>query len=362
MSKMRIAIIGPAHPYKGGIAQHTTELAHRLSAAGHEVEIISWRTQYPFFYPGEQFVPSNKPEVPSHQGTRRVLSWRNPAGWGRWGRRLRSFDRIILVWWVPTFQGPPYLSMLKTLGSRRPPVTIICHNVLPHAPRLGDRILTKAVLRRCDRIIVHSRSQAELAEQLSGKPPVMADLPLVLLDVPKRSPSKQLSKHLLFFGYVRQYKGLDILLEALAKVPGVTLTVAGEVWGNPKRYESLIKRLRLQRRVTLRNGYVPADDLADYIAGADAVVLPYKSGTASWNVHLAHAYGTPVIATRVGSLPAQVHDGVDGLLCDPGDPGSLTKAIKRFYEPGVAKKLRQGIPEIPVDRDWQRYVEAVIAD
>ncbi|HXE10327.1 MAG TPA: glycosyltransferase [Verrucomicrobiae bacterium] len=357
---MRIAIIGPAHPYKGGIAQHTTELAHRLSGAGHEVEIISWRTQYPFFYPGEQFVPQNKPELPTHPGTKRVLSWRNPAGWGRWGRRLRSFDQLIFIWWVPTFQGPVYWGMLRALGRQRPPVTVICHNVLPHEPRPGDRTFARAVLRRCERVIVHSESQAELAEHLSGKSPILADLPLVMLDAPKRAVTRRLSKNLLLFGFVRPYKGLDVLLEALTKTPDITLTVAGEFWGGPKPYEQLIKRLRLQRRVTLRDGYVPADDLADYIAGADAVVLPYKSGTASWNVHLAHAYGTPVIATRVGSLPVQVHDGVDGLLCEPGDATSLAEAINRFYKRGVAKKLQEGVPEIPVDKDWERYLQAVI--
>lgn len=359
---MRIAIIGPAHPYKGGIAQHTTELAHRLEAAGHDVELISWRTQYPFFYPGEQFVPNNKPELPPHTSTKRVLSWRNPVGWGKWGRHLRGYDRLIFIWWVPTFQGPVYWGMLRALGKQRPPVTIICHNVLPHEPRPGDRALARAVLRRSDKVIVHSKSQAELAEKLTKKPPVMVALPMVLFDVPKQKAAVTVRKHLVFFGFVRPYKGLDILLEALSKVPDVSLTVAGEFWGGSKQYEQRIKHLHLQRRVTLRNGYVPADDLAEYIAGADAVVLPYISGTASWNVHLAHAYGTPVIATKVGSLASQVHDGTDGLLCKPGNTASLAEAIRHFYEPGIAKKLRQGVPKVPIDTDWRRYINAVIAE
>src|SRR6185312_1575072 len=117
---MKIALVGPTHPYKGGIVLHTTELAHRLTKAGHTVEILSWRTQYPFFYPGTQFVPGNKPESPPFPHVKRILSWRNPLGWWRQGRHLRSFDEVIFVWWVPTIQGPVYLSLLRALGKRGP--------------------------------------------------------------------------------------------------------------------------------------------------------------------------------------------------------------------------------------------------
>jgi glycosyltransferase involved in cell wall biosynthesis len=355
---MRIAIIGPAHPYKGGIAQHTTELAHRLSAAGNEVEIISWRTQYPFFYPGQQFV--EQPELPEHHGTQRVLSWRNPAGWARRGRRLRSYDRIIFVWWVPTIQGPVYYGMLRALGKQRPPATIICHNVLPHEPRPGDRRLARAVLRRCEQVIVHSPAQAELAARLAGKPPVMLPLPLPLLKSVKIPARKSVRRELLFFGFVRPYKGVDVLLRALARIPHVKLTIAGEIWGDPKAYKKLIQELGIGRRVALREGYVPANELAELIVGADAVVLPYKSGTGSWNVQMAHAYGTPVIATRTGSLATDIRDGIDGLLCAPGDIESLAAAIKLFYGQGVAQKLRENVPMISADNDWNRYVLAIV--
>jgi glycosyltransferase involved in cell wall biosynthesis len=357
---MRIAIIGPAHPYKGGIAQHTTELAHRLTAAGHEVEIISWRTQYPFFYPGQQFV--QEPELPEHPGTRRVLSWRNPVGWGKWGRRLRSFDRIVFVWWVPTIQGPVYWGMLRALGKKRPPAVIICHNVLPHEPRPGDRRLARAVLGRCEQIIVHSEAQAKLAGGLVGTPVTTVELPLPLLKSIKKTSKKAVSRELLFFGFVRPYKGVDVLLQALAAVPDVHLTIAGEIWGDPKNYTDLIDKLGLQDRVTLHNGYVPANKLAALVAQADAVVLPYTSGTASWNVSMAHAYGTPVIATSVGSLGTQVRNEVDGLLCEPNNVEALAQAIKHFYEPEVAKRLQQAVPEVPTEASWQRYVQAVTGD
>lgn len=361
---MRIAIIGPAHPYKGGIVQHTTELAHRLSAAGHSVDIISWHRQYPFFYPGQQFV--DEPELPEHQGNKRVLSWRNPLTWTRWGRRLRGYDRIVLVWWVPTIQGPVYLSMLRALrgrGKKRPHITLICHNVLPHEPRLGDRRLAAAVLKRSDRIIVHSQTQYDLATELAGdKNIVQINLPLPLLKGIKRRPEGKLDHKLLFFGFVRPYKGVDVLLKALAEVPDISLTISGEIWGDADVYVDLINKLQLGNRVTLKDGYVPANDLAELIAQTDAVVLPYRSGTASWNVSMAHAYGTPVIACDVGSLGSQIRDGVDGLLCPPDDPKALATVIKRFYEPGVAEKLRKNVPQVPVEAEWQQYVQTVTSD
>ncbi len=362
VGKMRIAIVGPTHPYKGGIVQHTTELAHRLTQAGHDVEIISWRTQYPFFYPGAQFVADNKPELPLHAGSKRVLSWKNPAGWARWGRHLRHFDRLIFVWWVPTIQGPVYLGMLSALGRKRPPLTLICHNVLPHEPRPGDRQLARRVLKKCELVVVHTGAQAQLASDLGARTVHTADLPLSLLKRPSDKIGKSAAGQLLFFGFVRPYKGVDVLLQALASLPEVRLTIAGEFWDDVRMYQRLIEELGLQKRVRILNGYIPAGDLAALISQADAVVLPYKEGTASWNVSLAHAYGTPVIATTAGSLGSQVRDGIDGFVCEPNNVTALANTMQRFYEPGVAKRLRKNIPPTTTDEDWALYVTACTRD
>jgi glycosyltransferase involved in cell wall biosynthesis len=358
---MKIALVGPTHPYKGGIVLHTTELAHRLTKAGHSVEIVSWRTQYPFFYPGTQFVPGNKPELPPFPQVKRVLSWKNPFGWWQWGRHLRSFDEVVFAWWVPTIQGPVYLSLLRALGKHRPRTAIICHNVLPHEPRAGDKWLARAVLSRADQVIVHTDEQAEIARHLTQTPVRVIKLPFSLPPVPPRSQTlgARLTRHLLFFGLVRPYKGLDVLLRALVNIPEVRLTVAGEFWGSITQYEALVEELHLKERVELRNEYISADDLAALLSACDAVVLPYRQGTATWNTTLAFSYGAPVIATTAGSLASQVRDGVDGVFCRPDDVESLTRAIQRFYEPGVAKKLRAGVPKVTTDADWDAYVEAV---
>ncbi|MFD0851275.1 glycosyltransferase, partial [Actinomadura adrarensis] len=155
-----------------------------------------------------------------------------------------------------------------------------------------------------------------------------AHLPVSRSDVQSSGDAVGLRNRLLFFGMVRHYKGLDVLLRALDAGPeDVSLTVAGEFWGGVDEMRALIRELGLGERIDLRPGYVPAADVPGLFADADALVLPYRSATASQNVWMAHEYGLPVIATRVGGFPDQVRDGVDGLICEPGDVGSLTDAL-----------------------------------
>jgi glycosyltransferase involved in cell wall biosynthesis len=358
---MKIVIVGPAHPYKGGIAQHTTVLANRLADAGHEVELISWKTQYPFFYPGEQFVQNDKPEVPPFAYTKRLLSWKRPDGWLRWGRQLRRFDRVILVWWVPTIQGPVYATMLRAMGKRGPAVTVICHNVLPHEGRPGDKRLTREVFGRASKLIVHSPAQAKLAASITRTTVRELTLPMTVVPLPRKLPPKtRLDRQLLFFGFIRPYKGLDVLFKALAKTPDIKLIVAGEFWSNEQEYLDMIQELDLTQRVRIISGYVPSDELATLIAKSDAVVLPYREGTGSWNVSMAHAYGTPVIATSAGTLASQVRDGVDGLVCKPDDVDDLHKVIKAFYADDLGLQLRRQVSPVSSEHDWQNYTQGVI--
>lgn len=361
---MKIAIVGPTHPYKGGIAQHTTQLAHHLSAAGNDVEIISWRSQYPFFYPGQQFVTDGVPEMPVFDQTQRVLSWKNPIGWLTQARKLRRFDKVIFVWWVPSIQGPVYLTMLKALGKNRPETIVLCHNIVSHSASPIDRLLTKQVFKNADRLIVHTPALAEQANQLTIAPITVASMPAHLPGQPKVQPTDgRLKHHMLFFGLVRHYKGVDVLINALAKLPDIKLTIAGEMWGKQEdNLRQLITSLKLEQRVKLLSGYVAAEAIAPLFADSDVLVMPYRSGTASQNVELAFAYGRPVIATTVGSMPDQITDKLNGLLCAPDDIGSLTEAIRYFYQAGVAQRLIANIEPINPEAAWHKYVQAITAD
>ncbi|WP_067969974.1 glycosyltransferase family 4 protein [Nocardiopsis trehalosi] len=359
---MRVTLVGPAHPYKGGGARHTTELAHRLTARGHDVTVESWRAQYPaLLYPGRQTVDA--PEGPLFPRTRRALAWYRPDGWWGAGRRAaRTADLLVLTVLTPV-QVPPYLGVLAGAG-RRVPAVALCHNVLPHEPRPGDAALMRALLRRTDRVLVHSADQERLARGLlPGGDVRTAALPPHLPEGagPAAGPAPGVRRHLLFFGIVRPYKGVDVLLRALAAgPPGVTLTVAGEVWSGSAALRGLAADLGVADRVEFREGYLPAAELPALFASADAVVLPYRSATASQNVWLAHEHGLPVVATRAGALAAHVREGVDGLLCAPGDPDDLARTLRAFYAPGEPERLRAGVRPVDPGPYWDAYTDALL--
>ncbi|GAA0966340.1 glycosyltransferase family 4 protein [Actinocorallia libanotica] len=350
---MRIALVGPAFPYKGGGAQHTTELAHRLRAAGHEVVLESWKAQYPgFLYPGRQTIDAPEGEV--FPGTRRELSWRRPDGWYRVGRRLRSCDLVVFAV-LSSVQVPAYLGLLRGIGGRARTVAL-CHNVLPHEPKPYDRPLMRALLKRVDGVLVHSDEQAGLARSLGPTPVTAAEMP-AHLPVTRRAepPAEGVRGRLLFFGIVRPYKGLDVLLRALPD--GVGLTVAGEFWSGLDDTRALVGELGLADRVELLPGYVPAERIGALFAACDALVLPYRSATASQNVLMAFEHGVPVIATRVGGFASQLREGVDGLLADPGDAASLREAITRFYE--APERFRAEVLAPDHGPVWAAYLDAL---
>lgn len=360
---MRIAIVGPAHPYKGGSAQHTTALAHRLAAAGHDVSLQSWRRQYPkLLYPGQLTV--DEPEAPLFPATERPLDWSRPASWWGTGRRLAAAgaDAIVIALFTPV-QVPAYLALARAARARGCRVVALCHNVLPHEPSPLDRPAMRAILRSVDAVMVHSPEEAERAGTLARTPIEIAGLPLHLPEAgmpPAAGEGSGPHRRLLFFGMVRPYKGVDLLLRALAAArEDVALTIAGEIWEGREQILSLITELRLTDRVTLSAGYVPAREVAGYFAAADALVLPYRSGTASQNALIAFQFGIPVIATRAGAIADVVVPGVNGLVCEPGDVDGLTHAIDSLYEPGMLAKLRLGVHLPDTEQSWLAYVAAV---
>jgi glycosyltransferase involved in cell wall biosynthesis len=168
--------------------------------------------------------------------------------------------------------------------------------------------------------------------------------------------------HLLFFGIVRPYKGLDVLLQAMARAPAhVTLTVAGEFWGGTEPTEKLIADLGLCDRVTLRPGYLPATAIPALFAAADALVMPYREATASQNALLAFAHGVPVITTTAGALAEAVRDGVDGLTCAPDDAEDLLRALILISDPETAQRLRSGVRAWDPEPCWAAYLEPLLA-
>jgi glycosyltransferase involved in cell wall biosynthesis len=212
---------------------------------------------------------------------------------------------------------------------------------------------------------VHSPELATLAKTV-----VEQHADVVVADIPPHLPASPIARRpasetevpfnrLLFFGTVRPYKGLDVLLQALVSLPQVKLVVAGDIWSGVSGLRDQIAALGLLDRVMLRPSYVAGSEIAGLFRDVDALVLPYRAGTASQNVLLAHAMGVPVIATRAGTLGSQVNDGVDGILAEPDDVDDLTAALLRFYSPGMPQHLRAGVPVVDTESSWTSYVEVL---
>lgn len=361
---LRVAVVGPTHPYKGGVAAHTTTLAHQLAEAGHDVTLVSWSHLYPSrLYPGEQAVPGGTPDVEPFPRTVRALSWARPDTWVRTGRRLRDFDAVIVVHVIPAVV-PAHLALLRAAGSGRrgdstgPRAVVVAHNVLPHEPHPGDSALMRTFLERVDAVLVHSAEQARIAHDLGARRVSVADLPPHLPGgAPVERPDHDGPTRLLALGIVREYKGVDLLMRALAQVPGPTLTVAGEMWGEAgAAVKALAQDPRLRGRVQVHGGYVPADRLAPMLASHDVLALTYRSATASQNALLGQRHGLPVLASEVGTFGVQVRDGVDGLLVPPGDEEALVAALRRLADPVYAAKLRSAVRPPDLSGSWATYV------
>ena len=364
----RIAIVGPTHPHSGGIAQHTTRAAHELTAAGAEVVIESWHAQYPaFLRKGLGGVPRDRPEIPVFTAVREQLAWYSPLSWARAGRRLRGTDLVLLTLVTP-FHAVPYAVLRLFLG-RAARVGAIVHNVLPHEPSPVDRALVRQALRGLEVVVVHSAEQAALAHDLGVDPTrtVVRELPFPGIAAPAQPPAPAGSRHddpvrLLFFGMVRPYKGVDLLIDALAEVDELELRVAGHFWEPIEQYREQVERLGLQQRVQLMPGYVDADQIEQHLAWADVLVLPYRTATASIVSAIARAAGRPVIVTRVGTLADDIDDGVDGLVVEPGDVGSLADALRRVRDHEEVARLAEGMrhrPD-PTSERWRRDATGIL--
>ena len=362
-SALTIAIVGPAHPLKGGVAVHTSELARHLHQAGHKVDLVSWSHLYPrFLYPGVATVADDDPDVEPYPATTRPLSWARPDSWVRTGRALAAYDVVVVVHVVPQVV-PAHLALIAaaTRGQRRPVVIALVHNVLPHEPRTGDEPLMRRFLGRVDAVLVHSPAQADLARTLGGR--TVRSLPLPP-HLPGGAPVPRLPyagpARLLALGLVRPYKGIEELLRALADVPTPTLTIAGEFWGDMReRVGALAATPALRGRVSVIDGYVPAADLAPLLARHDVMALTYTSATASQMALLGHDHGLAVLASTVGSFPQDVADGVDGLLVPPGDLAALTAALERLSDPAAVRQLLAGVARPDLDAPWVGYLAAI---
>lgn len=360
---MRLTLIGPAFPWRGGIPLLVTDLAHRLTADGHDVVLRTWSRQGPARLLPAQRHPLAEPESPVFPTEPEPLSWRNPAHWRQIGRRVAAESDVVVLVHYTTVQAAALAAIAREARRRRTRVVVICANAVPHERRPGDRSLVGLLMRSADAVLVHTAAERRALAELTCRPIAVAPLP-PHLPAGDRRPAlvrRGPAHRLLFFGKVRPYKGVDILLHALARIDGVRLDIVGEFYRDQPQLRELISRLGLADRVRIRPGYLPADMIPPAFAAADALVLPYRTATASQLVALAHQHGIPAVVTRVGNFPEVVTDGVDGLICEPGDVDDLERALRVLYEPGRLARLHVAVSSTGAEDVWRTYLETLSA-
>jgi glycosyltransferase involved in cell wall biosynthesis len=364
-----VALVGPVYPYRGGIAHYTAMLARAL-AEKHETLVVSFRRQYPaWLYPGKSDKDPSK--QPLRTPAEYLLDPLYPWTWWRTAHRIREFGAraVVMPWWVP-FWAPSFATLARMAGGQGGPrIIFVCHNVMPHDNGLLDTLLTRLALSQGDGFVIQSRSDGSRLAQLvpQGRsvyvplpvPPARATGPILA-----RCSDDEGESQLLFFGIVRPYKGLGLLLEALPMVRErrrVHLTVAGEFWDQRERYVRKINDLGLGDLVTVEDHYVPDEELAGLFQRADLLTLPYLSATASAVLAQAMAHGVPVVVTEVGDLGDIVRAHGIGTVAAPGDPRSLADAILAALEPSTMAQLRQNVQVMTQGshQGWSALVAAI---
>jgi glycosyltransferase involved in cell wall biosynthesis len=370
---MRIALLGPLAPWRGGLAQYLGLLGEAL-VEDAEVRGVTFTRQYPgLLFPGTTQLDreAERPRFPVEA----LLDSIHPLSWRRTAAHLERFapGAVILKWWIPFF-GPSFASSVGPLRRRGTRVVLVCDNLVPHERRPLDGMLTRWMLRNSDGYLVMSESvERDLDRLKPGSPRRRVPHPFYAQFDRGRFTRETARARLalegevaLFFGYVRRYKGLDTLLEAWPLVRArrpVTLVVAGEFYEDPAPYRGLAAAAGGEPGVRLLERYIPDEEVEALFKAADVVVLPYRSATQSGVTHVAYALGCPVITTGVGGLGETVREGETGLVVPPEDPGALAEAVLRFFERGLSSRLRTGVEALRHEHSWHalaaRTVELV---
>jgi len=379
---MRVVLVGPVYPYRGGIAHYTSLLYRALVEAGHDVLLVSFSRQYPAW-----LFPGVGDRDPSGGGIVGVCAqfWLDPANpltWRRTVERIRAWkpDRVVAQWW--SLYWTPAMTYLGWALRVRVgcPIVYICHNVVPHGGGALAEVASRLVLRRVSRFVVQSptercrllRMVPESKVTVQPHPPyavftagrVSRQAARVKLGLAMDSPV------ILFFGLVRPYKGLQDVVSALplvvSELPGLRLVVAGEFWEDLSGYESRIEALGVENSVLIHEGYVPNEDVGLYFSAADLLVAPYREVTGSGVVQIAKAFGLPILTTRIGAMVELARSTPDVRLVEPGDSDALASAIIEHFDglhlkSGRRERGATAITDEQPSGDWMALVDAVLA-
>ncbi len=366
---MKIALLSAFYPFRGGIAQFSAML-YRALEKENEVKAFTFKRQYPnALFPGKtQFVTENDhvDEIPAA----RLLDTINPFTFGKTVKKINEFhpDLFIGQYWM-TFFGPSLGTVHKRIkkGTKR---IAILHNVIPHETRFFDKGANNYFLKHNDGFVV--MSDAVMNDLLSLKPTakyLRIDHPVYnqfgekqerfrALEKLKLNPQKN---YLLFFGFIRGYKGLDLLLNALTEMDcSIHLIVAGEIYGSFDAYQKIIDSKNIGARVHLFTDYIADDQVSDFFSASDVCMLPYKSATQSGITAISHHFDLPIIATDVGGLKESIHHNSNGLIVPIPDPKAIAEAVKRYFGEELKDKMSTQIASEKADNSWENFAEKIL--
>ncbi|MBR0497923.1 MAG: glycosyltransferase family 4 protein [Paludibacteraceae bacterium] len=369
---MKILIVGPAWPYRGGIADFDERIAREYIKKGDEVEIFTFTLQYPsFLFPGKtQYSPDPRPE---DLDIKRKVNSINPFNWIKVGRELKkkNADLLIIKFWLP-LMAPCFGTIARIVkGNGKTKVVSILDNIIPHEHRPGDKILSKYFVSSIDAFIAMSKSVYDDLKSLNDKKPCLMS-PHPIYDNFGTAVSREeaigslgldpSAKYMLFFGFIRDYKGLDILLKAIAderiKNSDIKLIVAGEFYNNSETYFELEKQLGLEGKIIWRTDFIADEQVKNYFCASDIIVQPYKTATQSGVTQIAYHFEKPMLVTNVGGLPEIVPNGKVGYSVEP-EAKVIADAINDFYSNGRYAEFVENIKEEKKKYSWDRMLENV---
>ncbi len=368
-----IVIIGPAHPLRGGLAAFNERLAKAFQQQGHRVMIYTFSLQYPsILFPGKTQYSSEP--APKSLDIRIAINSVNPVNWWRVGRAIRKLNPklVICKFWLP-FMAPCFGTILRQIKSDTDAkVVSIIDNIIPHEKRPGDRQLAQYFVNAVDAFIVMSRSVGEDMKRFVGRQPV-SYIPHPIYDnygalLPKTEARNWLGlpaegAYLLFFGFIRAYKGLDLLLRAMAddriRSKGIRLIVAGEFYDEEVRYQQLIDELGIGNTLILKTDFIPDSEVRYYFCAADLVVQPYKSATQSGISQLAYHFEKPMLVTEVGGLPEIVDHGRSGYVV-PVEPVAITEAIIDYYDQQKEGDFQASVRRAKLRYSWENLTKEIL--
>ena len=371
---MHIVILGTAYPFRGGLATFNERLARQLQAEGHTVEVITFTLQYPsFLFPGKTQYSTE--DAPTDLQISQQVNSCNPFNWIKVGRRIQKMqpDLLITCYWMAFFA--PCYSIIERIAKRNGKTRCIAlvHNMIPHEPSLLDKLFAPFYVRSTDGFVTLSESVVQDIDLLDKNAKPKTSYPHPIYDhygeqMTKEEACKSLNlnpenQYMLFFGLVRAYKGLDLLLDAFGKVkdqlPNLQLIVAGEFYEDEDKYRAQIERNQLTDRVIVKNEFIADNDLRKYFGAADLIVQPYKTAPQSGVTQVAFHFEKPMLVTNVGGLGEIVHDHKMGYTVEP-NADAIADALIDYYTRSRQADYTEYLIKQKDNYSWVKLAESFV--